>query len=341
MCLIFVPSIVTEKLNDCNRCKVLSNSFKNWLQKTARGKYEGGDAAWEEAKLKSYSRSEMRLVEIQEGLCSDVKKHQDQCYALAEEVEHLLEQWWVHEDPNSQDVFAWLCVSTLHYCCPKNHYGMTCAPCPKDENNKICGGRGECNGDGTRQGNGTCICNRGFSGQFCESCAENFYSIDKEYCKPCHKACNGCRGEGAAACKFCKPGWELESGACNDINECANISLCKSHQFCINWEGSYACRNCDDTCRTCKGEGLANCTSCESNYMLWGGMCLDKTLKQQIFSNALKKLGLYVFLIVAAILMYKRMKAVSSLTVLLIGIIIYFSEKESQYHIFSMFYEFF
>jgi hypothetical protein len=31
------------------------------MERTARGKFEGGDAAWEEERLGSYSRSEVRL----------------------------------------------------------------------------------------------------------------------------------------------------------------------------------------------------------------------------------------------------------------------------------------
>lgn len=48
------------------------------MERTARGKFEGGDAAWEEERLGSYSRSEVRLVEIQEKLCADVERGKDQ-----------------------------------------------------------------------------------------------------------------------------------------------------------------------------------------------------------------------------------------------------------------------
>lgn len=48
------------------------------MERTARGKFEGGDAAWEEERLGSYSRSEVRLVEIQEKLCSSVERGKDQ-----------------------------------------------------------------------------------------------------------------------------------------------------------------------------------------------------------------------------------------------------------------------
>ena len=40
-----------------------------------RGKFEGGDAAWEEKNQGSgYAKSEVRLVEIQEDICKDLDR---------------------------------------------------------------------------------------------------------------------------------------------------------------------------------------------------------------------------------------------------------------------------
>lgn len=64
------------------------------IEKTERGKHDGGDAAWEEQRLGSYKRSEIRLVEIQESLCKDLLLGEDQCHALAETSEALIEEWW-------------------------------------------------------------------------------------------------------------------------------------------------------------------------------------------------------------------------------------------------------
>ena len=64
------------------------------MEKTSRGKHEGGDANWEEEKLRSYKTSEVRLVEIQENLCRDVGRGEDQCHNLAEENEQEIEEWW-------------------------------------------------------------------------------------------------------------------------------------------------------------------------------------------------------------------------------------------------------
>jgi hypothetical protein len=54
------------------------------MERTARGNFEGGDAAWEEERLGSYSHSEVRLVEIQEKLCSSVERGKDQVSIIIE-----------------------------------------------------------------------------------------------------------------------------------------------------------------------------------------------------------------------------------------------------------------
>ena len=61
------------------------------MERTSRGKFEGGDADWEEKKLRSYSNSEVRLVEIQEKLCSDVSKGEDQVYKW---LNHIFQTCW-------------------------------------------------------------------------------------------------------------------------------------------------------------------------------------------------------------------------------------------------------
>ncbi|KAJ0176552.1 hypothetical protein K1T71_007731 [Dendrolimus kikuchii] len=297
---------------ECSRCKILADSFNNWLGKTSRGKYEGGDAAWEEAKLKSYSRSEIRLVEIQESLCSEIKQHKDECYILAEEVEPVLEKWWFNEDPISTDLYTWLCIETLQYCCPALHYGDACYPCPISKDNKICSGHGKCNGEGTRKGNGTCICNRGYIGSNCDECAKNYF-LHLDSCESCHKSCNGCTGEGAYSCLTCKNGWELKTGQCVDIDECLTPSSCKQNQYCVNQEGSYICKSCDKSCSSCAGKGPTNCTSCEGEYLLWSGVLI-----------------LYCGLLIIAFIIFRTSRKLASVVILIIAIYIYFYEKESS-----------
>ena len=58
---------------------MLVKSFESGLERTSRGKFEGGDAAWEEKNQgKGYSISEVRFVEIQEKLCAGVDRGEAQ-----------------------------------------------------------------------------------------------------------------------------------------------------------------------------------------------------------------------------------------------------------------------
>ncbi|XP_075978313.1 cysteine-rich with EGF-like domain protein 2 [Anticarsia gemmatalis] len=323
------------KLSECRRCKILTDSFNHWLDKTSRGKYEGGDAAWEEEKLKSYARSEIRLVEIQEGLCSELKIHQDPCYTLAEEAEQVLEKWWFYENPNAADLYTWLCIENLQHCCHKGHFGAACSACPKDKHNKVCGGHGKCDGDGTRLGNGTCLCRKGYMGIMCDECSENYYLSEAGTCDACHASCNGCKGEGADSCEACKTGWELHSGVCVDVNECSS-SVCKLNEYCTNTEGSHRCTKCDLSCKTCMGDGPSNCTSCESTNVLWFGECIDDELQQNYITNSIRRLALYIGLLVITLFIFRSSTSVVTIVVVILAVYIYFTEKNLKMTTFNV-----
>lgn len=323
-------NLKTEKLNECGRCKVLTDSFSHWLEKTSRGKYEGGDTAWEEAKLKSYARSEMRFVEVQEGLCSELSKYEHECYMLAEEAEQVLEKWWFHEDPNTVDLHTWLCIETLKHCCPSNHFGESCAPCPLDKDNNICSGHGRCDGDGTRNGNGSCVCNRGYIGNYCEECSKNFYATGGS-CERCDGACEDCSSAGPTACKSCKSGWKLDSGKCTDIDECLTSSICKSDQYCFNKEGSYSCITCNDSCKSCIGAGPSNCTSCEPTYYLWSGKCITDSLRIDILNGAVNRMTIYFGLLVVPGIIYQADRRIALLVFVICAIYVYYTEKSLEH----------
>lgn len=321
--------IRAEKLSECKRCKVLTDSFNHWYRKTSRGKFEGGDAAWEEKKQKSYARSEVRLVEVQEGLCSELNKHQDDCYGLAEEVEQPIEQWWFREDPGAVDLYTSLCIETLKYCCPKSHFGESCDPCPVDANNEVCGGRGKCDGDGTRRGKGTCFCTKGFTGKYCDECRKNFYE-NSGTCEPCHESCDGCKGSGANNCHNCKSGWKLEDAYCVDVNECADAGICETDQFCVNSPGSFTCKACDNSCSSCVGAGASNCVLCADGYTLWNGNCLDNYSKERLLNSALQRATLYFVFLLMALVVSRTSKVLASLTVVTLAVFIYFTEHSNS-----------
>lgn len=270
----------TTSLGDCQACKVFVESFVNGLERTARGNYEGGDTAWEEEKLKkSYRRSEMRLVDIQDGLCKEVSKHSIQCHQYAEKAEESIEKWWALDSEDPDPLYPYICIDSLKVCCPPNHYGKDCSPCPGDHENP-CSGNGKCRGDGTRKGNGTCICNEGFTGVNCDFCDIGFYMLrddaNKMRCLRCDISClGGCTGLKPTDCEVCNFGFVLDGDeGCRDINECEDRKICKTNQFCINTLGSYRCIECDKSCETCYAEGPDSCTKCSKEYSKQGELCL-------------------------------------------------------------------
>uniref|UniRef100_A0A8D8JAF0 Cysteine-rich with EGF-like domain protein 2 n=1 Tax=Culex pipiens TaxID=7175 RepID=A0A8D8JAF0_CULPI len=273
-----------EKLPPCKACTVLVNSFREGMKRTERSKHEGGDAAWEEERLGSYKTSELRLIEIQERLCQDVGRGEDQCHQLAEDYESRIEEWWKQHQNDHPDLHRWLCVDEAQVCCPDGFFGPTCEPCPS------CFGNGKCKGNGTRKGNGKCSCDEGYDGENCDRCGpehyEAFRDSEKLLCAKCHKACaaGGCTGAGPNACRVCRTGWVMDSqrGGCTDIDECVTAAnTCTKQQFCVNNEGSFSCLDCDKSCDECDGDGPDMCKKCAENFELRDGLCTDTSSEKR------------------------------------------------------------
>lgn len=169
-------------------------TYLKGLERTASGKFEGGDAAWEEAKQGSYARSEVRLVEIQEKICADVIEGKDQCYTSSEQYESDVEEWWTSYQQDEPDLFKHLCIDSAKVCCPLGHFGSECTPCPGFPDD-ICTNNGKCQGAGMRTGSGKCKCDAGYDGELCDSCAnayfESYRDSNKFLCSKCHASCDG------------------------------------------------------------------------------------------------------------------------------------------------------
>lgn len=273
------PGILTQSksIGDCQACRIFVESFKKGLERTARGKFEGGDTAWEEEKLKkTYKRSEVRLIDIQEGICRD-EKYSVKCHHMAEKAEEFIEEWWAQDPDESADLYTYICIDKMQVCCPKLHYGKDCKPCIGDHEN-LCNGHGKCRGDGTRKGNGTCSCDAAYDGENCDKCASGYYvssGAGKDLvCSPCHPSCLECRLGSQKDCVTCKPGYTFDSDeGCLDVNECDDVNRCTKNQFCLNSIGSYMCAPCDKSCDGCHGDGPDMCRRCAKGYSKKGEFC--------------------------------------------------------------------
>ena len=76
-------------------------------------------------------------------------------------------------------------TNTIEETCPKGYWGKDCLPCLNCYGHGVCYGSGLAKDD--KSGDGTCLCNKGFTGIQCNKCLPGYYGND---CKPCDN-CNG------------------------------------------------------------------------------------------------------------------------------------------------------
>lgn len=321
-----------QKFPLCAACKILINSFKKGIERTSREKFDGGDSAWEENKLGSYSKSETRLIEIQEHLCKEVERGETQCHVLAEELESKIEDWWFNHQQIYPDIYDYICIQQTKRCCPKDHFGPQCTPCPGFPD-RICNNNGKCKGAGTRKGNGGCFCDKGYEGNNCSKCANGFYESYKDenklLCSHCHAACDGsCKGPGPKNCEKCTKGWYILDGqGCFDIDECIKSNeYCSKDQFCINKEGGYTCLDCDKSCNGCTGDGPDMCIKCAEGYHKKDNLCINSDLLGRKQQENIARYATYFGLCIATYIIFQRNIYIASIIGLLVGIYISASE---------------
>ncbi|XP_015240519.1 PREDICTED: stabilin-1 [Cyprinodon variegatus] len=153
------------------------------------------------------------------------------------------------------------CVkSFLHpKCCP-GHWGPLCLSCPS-WSGKICNFNGACmDGD---MGNGTCICDEGFTGFACQECKN-----PKAFGKKCDKVCDCVNGvcnkgpDGDGEC-LCQPPYT--GRRCDEVS--SGCRSCSSFSYCKGKEETAGC-DCLPGYRMMKGNKcLAACSQrdCDVN----------------------------------------------------------------------------
>ncbi|CAF0770765.1 unnamed protein product [Brachionus calyciflorus] len=268
-----------SKKDQCKLCSDLIDNFIKGFKKTSKGNFGGGNTDWEDRKLGSYVTSDIRFEEIIENSCSN---KENDCHHLLEDHEDDLLEWFkTKQNRIENDLYSHICIENKKICCPKETYGVDCKSCPKFRGLK-CSGNGECDGDGTREGTGKCICNKGYTGDDCFSCSNGFYEDSKNethlICMECHRSCQTCIGPDQDTCLSCKSGWQFnsETSSCDDVNECLEENKCQKSEFCVNNEGSYKCQKCDVACQECTGLGAHKCIGdCNNGYEKVEDKCVD------------------------------------------------------------------
>ena len=97
--------------------------------------------------------------------------------------------------------------------------------------NDPCGIGGTCF---NKHGSYTCECYNGFYGENCDD-------IDECQRQPCIALQHCINNPGSYDC-ICQNGYQLVSGRCGDIDECAdNTAVCSVGEECVNFQGSYNC----------------------------------------------------------------------------------------------------
>ncbi|XP_034019397.1 cysteine-rich with EGF-like domain protein 2 isoform X2 [Thalassophryne amazonica] len=261
----------------CSTCQQITENFSKGFDRTANQNFGGGNTAWEERKLSKYETSEIRLMEIVEGLC---ETSSFECNHMVEEHEELFEMWWFKMKTQHPDLHKWFCIETIKVCCPKGTFGPDCNDCVGDSE-RPCHGNGQCDGDGTRGGDGKCSCNHGYKGELCLDCIDGYFNEVRNdtfsLCTECHVSCKTCNGATNQDCDECKEGWEEDDQeACVDVDECAkDPSPCEHDQYCLNTNGSFYCKACDVACSGCTGGRPDQCQACASGYQDTEGTCTD------------------------------------------------------------------
>ncbi|KAF3690257.1 Stabilin-1 Fasciclin, EGF-like, laminin-type [Channa argus] len=172
-------------------------------------------------------------------------------------------------------------------CCPQ-HWGPLCLPCPS-WSGKTCNFHGTCvDGD---LGNGTCVCEDGFSGFACQEC-KNDNAFGEQCDKECdceHGVCNkGPEGDGQCLCQPPYTGKRCDKVS-NRCNTCTPYSYCKGEGDsadceCLPGYKKTSKDSCASVCSSsdcdvnamCSKQGTKLSCACNPNYEGDGKICVPR-----------------------------------------------------------------
>ncbi|XP_013870779.1 stabilin-1 [Austrofundulus limnaeus] len=182
-----------------------------------------------------------------------------------------------------------VCAKTTLYpqCCP-GHWGPLCLPCPS-WSGRTCNFNGVCvDGD---VGNGTCVCNEGFSGFACHECKN-----PDVFGKNCDKVCDCVNGvcnkgpDGDGQC-LCQPPYTGKR--CDQVS--SRCSSCSSYSYCRGDRDNAECEclpgyrrmtqnKCSRVCTStdcdinaqCSLKGSKMACACKPDYEGDGRVCVPK-----------------------------------------------------------------
>ncbi|RVE56390.1 hypothetical protein OJAV_G00220940 [Oryzias javanicus] len=196
--LLFFHAIVAKKdlKSACSTCRQITDNFNKGFDRTAKQNFGGGNTAWERGSFPN-----MRQVRFAWW----------RFWRSCVRNEELFETWWFKRKTKNPDLHKWFCIETLKVCCPKGTFGADCTACVGGSE-KPCHGRGVCDGDGTRSGNGKCSCDHGYEGDLCLDCTNGFFSAERND----------------------------TFSLCSDVNECAkDPPPCKEDQYCLTLKAHF------------------------------------------------------------------------------------------------------
>lgn len=115
-----------------------------------------------------------------------------------------------------------------------------------------CHGNGNCDGDGTRGGDGQCSCDHAYKGEFCLDCIDGYFNeVRNDTFSLCTGTVHHTKHEHAAI-----------SALWYDLNKGKNMSLTSD----VNLNLSVTPSECHSSCKTCTGATSQDCDECKDGW---------------------------------------------------------------------------